>query len=123
LNASETDKSICHSHDFCDANMAMDEAFTKVLGRQYVFFNDEEPETEKQNEIDADLINAAWSMAKANKFYAESNERLLSASSDLLDACEAFLREHDVTTGGIDCRPTEQEMEAFRQSVKRATAN
>lgn len=23
LNAAETDPSICHSHDFCDANMAM----------------------------------------------------------------------------------------------------
>jgi len=24
---------VCHSHDFCDANMAMDEAFIDVLGR------------------------------------------------------------------------------------------
>lgn len=25
-NAAETDANICHSHDFCDANMAMDAA-------------------------------------------------------------------------------------------------
>ena len=29
LNESEEDKSICHSHDFCDANMAMHEVFMR----------------------------------------------------------------------------------------------
>ena len=35
LNRTEKDKSICHSHDFCDANMAMDEAFQQVLGLSF----------------------------------------------------------------------------------------
>lgn len=31
-NAAETDKNICHSHDFCDANEPMAEAFFQVMG-------------------------------------------------------------------------------------------
>ena len=61
----------CASHDFCDANMAMDEAFQKVMQREFVFFNDEYPETEQQNEDDTDLINAAWNLAKENDFYCK----------------------------------------------------
>lgn len=29
LNAAEEDSDVCHSHDFCDANMAMQEAMKK----------------------------------------------------------------------------------------------
>ena len=32
-NAAEPDAGICHSHDFCDANMMMDGAFRVVLQR------------------------------------------------------------------------------------------
>lgn len=52
-NAAETSKSVCHSHDFCDANMAMLEAFVNVLGR----------EAETDNESDVLLWNAAWELA------------------------------------------------------------
>lgn len=67
-NAENNDSS-CASHDFCDANMAMDEAFVKVMKRSFVFFVEDDPASEKANEYDTDLINQAWSLAKANKFY------------------------------------------------------
>lgn len=63
----------CSSHDFCDANMAMDEAFQKVMQREYVFFNDDKPESEQENIDDTDLTNTAWALAKENDFYYNAN--------------------------------------------------
>lgn len=58
LNRHETNKSICHSHDFCDANQAMLDAM-EALG-----MSDFNPSDESLME----LINAAWDMAKAAGF-------------------------------------------------------
>jgi hypothetical protein len=57
-NRAQADKSICHSHDFCDANMAMDAAFQEVLGDSYLNFGPAEEE----------LWDPAWDLAKANDF-------------------------------------------------------
>ena len=59
LNKSETDEGVCHSHDFCDANEAMDEAFTQVLGR----------ELDLQNEDDKTIWNTAWNTAMEKEFF------------------------------------------------------
>lgn len=59
----------CATHDFLDANMSMDEAFKNVLGRGFIFFDDEKPETEQQNEEDTYAWNEAWSLAKKNQFF------------------------------------------------------
>lgn len=48
----------CASHDFCDANMAMAEAFEKIFG-----------EFDFSSDIHSALFNGAWNIAKANKFY------------------------------------------------------
>lgn len=71
LNESEEDKDCCHSHDFCDANMVMDEAFIKVFNRSCIFPSDveENPELAAKEVEDLDLWNAAWTVAKNNKFY------------------------------------------------------
>ena len=53
-NAAETNPSICHSHDFCDANQAMIDAFAIIHGR------------EPNLTTDTDEINAAWAEAKAS---------------------------------------------------------
>ena len=50
---------ICASHNFCDANMAMDEAMKKVLGREPNIGGDNE-----DSEDDIDLWNAAWNEAR-----------------------------------------------------------
>jgi hypothetical protein len=61
-NRSQTDESICHSHDFCDANMAMDEAFTAVVGRQ----------CNLQNQYEIKRWGHAWDIAQRNEFYTKA---------------------------------------------------
>lgn len=52
------DQHVCATHDFCDANMVMAEAFKNVFGRE-VDINDD---------ADTDLWNTAWDLAKAKGF-------------------------------------------------------
>lgn len=55
------DENLCASHDFCDANMVMDEAFQKVMERP----------TRPTAKADADLWNGAWTLAKSHDFVVE----------------------------------------------------
>lgn len=61
-NAMEPDSLVCHSHDFCDANMVMLEAFADTIGLC------------KQDDVDVeqscDWFNAAWGLAKDCGFAA-----------------------------------------------------
>lgn len=68
-NRRERIKGVCHTHDFCDANMAMDEAFKRVLGRGMYLID--EGATDEQKEADTDLWNAAWNIAKQAQFVAD----------------------------------------------------
>lgn len=62
-NRAETDKSVCHSHDFCDANVAMDEAFGVVTGK---------PASDDLNdESTLALWAEAWDIAKQAEFAIE----------------------------------------------------
>jgi hypothetical protein len=54
-NAVETDPHVCHSHDFCDANMAMLRAMAPEQ-----FAPDDEEQTAR--------INAAWDIARKGEF-------------------------------------------------------
>lgn len=60
-NALPGNERFCASHDFCDANMAMVEAFRVVFER----------DNQAESDADTDAINDAWDMAKANHFYPE----------------------------------------------------
>lgn len=52
------DSNVCASHDHCDANMPMSEAFAEVMGR----------EIDLQNQDEIALWNEAWRIAKAEGF-------------------------------------------------------
>lgn len=52
LNAADPDKRICHSHDFCDANMAMFDAFRKLMGR----------DVDMESDTDKALWSDAWGL-------------------------------------------------------------
>jgi hypothetical protein len=52
----------CASHDFCDANMVMDAAFTGLLGREMLIDDDD----------DLAACNSAWTIAKDNAFFTET---------------------------------------------------
>ena len=63
LNDGETSNA-CYTHDFCDANQAMIDAFMKVFNRT--------PKMQFEYDVDiydVDIINAAWEMAKKERFY------------------------------------------------------
>lgn len=63
LNAEEyRDRECCATHDFCDANMLMDEAFRQAMGKDL-----NAPPMEYFFE-DLQIWNAAWSQAKRNNF-------------------------------------------------------
>ncbi len=52
--AAAGDHAVCASHEFCDANVFMIEAFRAVVGRF----------AQANSDADADLINKAWGWAK-----------------------------------------------------------
>lgn len=54
LNSRETSKDICHSHDFCDANMVMHHVFVEFVNAEGV---------DGDNEEHVDTWNAAWDRA------------------------------------------------------------
>jgi hypothetical protein len=61
---------VCHSHDFCDANMAMDQAWLDVLNRHPSILPDpseatdaEYAEAQTREAADADLWSRAWDWA------------------------------------------------------------
>ncbi len=57
LNGVEADPQVCHSHDFCDANMVMLEAL-EALGGTF----------SASDEQQAALISEAWNIAKRCAF-------------------------------------------------------
>jgi hypothetical protein len=58
-NATEGYKNCCATHDFCDANQAMIDAYQIAFGK----------ELDLQENIA--LVNKAWDIAKAEKFYTK----------------------------------------------------
>ncbi|MCK1671087.1 hypothetical protein [Bradyrhizobium sp. 150] len=59
-NASQSNPGICHSHDFCDANMAMDAAFRGLSIPTCLDLDDDT----KEHEEACRLWNDAWDVAK-----------------------------------------------------------
>lgn len=63
LNKEEENDDICHSHDFCDANVLMAEAFAAVG----IDLDKDFPAILQNKEI-LDIWNQAWALAKSNEF-------------------------------------------------------
>lgn len=57
-NAAIENKNVCATHDFCDANMLMDEAFTERTGH----------EVDAEDKDDTLLWSAAWTIAAGHGF-------------------------------------------------------
>ncbi|WP_262267192.1 MULTISPECIES: hypothetical protein [Microvirga] len=71
-NGVEQNRDVCHSHDFCDANMVMASAMAYVLGRPtWMPFDWEKGRcTEAEHEADMALWGRAWDLAKDTYFLA-----------------------------------------------------
>ena len=74
-NKKETSDDVCHSHDTCDANMVMLDAFNDVgidLENDYVEFPGEGlVDTKSDSAILINIWNKAWGEAKKNDFYTK----------------------------------------------------
>lgn len=66
--ATSGDHGVCHSHDHCDANQAMLDAWEVVFGKGKApaFIDSDRTEAEKNAELK--ITNDAWSIAKASGF-------------------------------------------------------
>ena len=96
-------KGACATHDFCDANLAMDEAF-RNLGLKGI----SDSETDSPEQVAAmDLWNKAWDYAKANKFFViiPAGERHLDVVRLATDAFWAEVRKHFATATHGDLDP------------------
>lgn len=58
LNRAEKNADVCHTHDFCDANMTMLEAWEWCFNRDF----------DANNDKDLEVWNAAWDLAKKCEF-------------------------------------------------------
>ena len=54
---------VCHSHDFCDANVYMGEAWSDMFGSEF-------PMADEATDADMEVWNDAWYIAKAAEFWA-----------------------------------------------------
>lgn len=52
----------CATHDFCDANMPMNDAFEETMGRPFL------PESSEPTDDDMRLWNLAWEIARKERF-------------------------------------------------------
>ncbi len=61
----------CASHDFCDANMVMNEAFVEIYGREPIFeeINHAPLDLNDNYNQDSSIWNEAWDTAKLHEFY------------------------------------------------------
>ena len=98
----------CASHDFCDANMAMLEAFGAAFTREPLFLAapSSDDASNAASEADTQLWNAAWNLARAAGFDGDkiqmlADEQLLEASTHAaLDlACKELQDYLGVPTG------------------------
>ncbi|NSZ73899.1 hypothetical protein G6L74_09115 [Agrobacterium tumefaciens] len=64
LELNRNDSAACHTHDFCDANMLMLDAFKVTFEREPAFL------TNPDDAADLVLWNDAWQIAKAAEFFA-----------------------------------------------------
>lgn len=69
LNAADEDKNCCHTHDYCDSNVCMDEAFKRTSGFSSMDFEgDKIISGGCMSEAAMNVWNQAWTMAKAANF-------------------------------------------------------
>jgi hypothetical protein len=70
INALSTDEDVCATHDYCDPNQCMLDAWEKVMNKPFPFFEDSGDGNTNIDEYNnaMDITNAAWDIAKKNLF-------------------------------------------------------
>lgn len=82
----------CATHDFTDANMAMDEAFERIEGRIF----------DHENDMDAAALNGAWEIARRARFIASKCEPIgpINAPANFNPALVQIIRKRFSHTQG-----------------------
>lgn len=105
LNATPEYQGFCASHDFCDANVYMDEAFTTVVGRQpHLAIVQDTPS-------DSELWSSAWNLAKAMGFRWQLIDAVIERGGTALDYVDS-LHQH-LTDPEVESDPLVVLFEAF----------
>ncbi|MBN8422479.1 MAG: hypothetical protein J0L73_26425 [Verrucomicrobia bacterium] len=104
LNAQEGNSPCCHSHDFCDANQTMLDAWQALTGEECEFSADDDALTA--------LINEAWNIAKAHDF-----------SRATLLALELYHAGHRITKTGMLEDPAKRLVPAEIQATTSPAVN
>lgn len=65
LNLREPDKDVCHTHDFCDSNQSMIDAYARLTGIPAA-------EVDVCTDPFVTVANAAWSLAKSKVFFLDT---------------------------------------------------
>lgn len=68
LNDSEADHRVCHTHDFCDSNQVMLDAWERVFGTGTEPACIREGTTDEERAHDDRIWNRAWKLAKRARF-------------------------------------------------------
>lgn len=103
-NTAETNPNVCHSHDFCDANMVLEAVFKR-----------HDMSIEQEGGLDrwADLWNASWSLAKSRGFdmFCKGDQvEILEAYRDAGDEDFTWVAASDEQKGRLDICPIDIEM-------------
>jgi len=105
LNEAETNTGVCHSHDFCDANMVLYEVFMRH-GMDVV--------DEGGMDRWADLWNATWNLAKSRgfrMFKRGDRVEILKKFQDRGDEEFTWIVMDDEEKGRVDIRPVDIPMD------------
>lgn len=106
VNVQHKGDGICASHDYCDANMPMAEAFETVMGYapmtlpnpdggERVFCSDvDTPESEASQEADCALWNRAWAIAKDRYLTQKPGRPAVALLRQMRDQIDTFLSNH-----------------------------
>ena len=102
----------CSSHDFCDANSAMEAAFNLVLKREPYFLMDDGAATQEMVEADMGLWKRAWDEARNDYLTAtpeglgaiafEDSEKSNAGYSDRINPFDAGTLDHRAFREGYE---------------------
>ncbi|MEE8489378.1 MAG: hypothetical protein V3S43_03525 [Acidimicrobiia bacterium] len=79
-NLTDEYENCCATHDFCDANMLMDEAFKDIMGR----------ELRVDDDVDLFISSWAWAKARGSDFKIQEDDTVKSLTDDVLRNLHLF---------------------------------
>lgn len=115
LNAEHQDDGVCASHDYCDANMPMADAFEEVIGREP--FGEPEGIDSERGQADANLWSRAWNIAKERHLTDPKEARLARFRMGKATADDARILLEEERSAGKPCGDTIAHLESIIETA------